>query len=216
MEIDKTNMILDINNLSFKYPSMQSNIIENLAVNLYEGESLAVLGKSGAGKSTLMHLIYGHINAYNGTIRVLNHNMKNKKNIHLIYRNIGIITQFDTLLYSLSIMENITMPLQIQGTHQKDIHHQAQQLINQVGLEPKIHHKINQLSGGEAKRVMIARALIHNPKLILCDEATADLDKENSNAVLDIILSMKSKNTSFVWITHDESRINDFDKCIRL
>lgn len=212
----QSSPILNIQDVSFQYTPTSSPIIQNLSLQLYAGQSIAIIGRSGAGKSTLMHLIYGHLVACAGVIEIFRSNIKNTQQ-HLIRRRIGMITQFDTLLYNFSIIENVAMPLIIQGTHSSDADISAMNALNDVGLSDYINHDVSQLSGGQKKRVMIARAIAHAPELILADEATGDLDHNTADSILDLILtSSRLCKIGLLWITHDVRRLCDFDSIVEI
>lgn len=204
--------IIDLNNITFQY-QQSSPVINQLSLKISYNESVAIVGQSGSGKSTLMHLIYGHFTNYQGIIRIFGHNIK-QVDIVNIRRNIGMITQFDTLLYDFNVLENVCMPLNIQSITNQEY---AIECLKNVGLGDLLDRTIASLSGGQKKRVMIARALVHKSKIILADEATGDLDQENADKILDIVLNLaKQKQMSVLWITHDQKSLCRFDRVIRL
>jgi lipoprotein-releasing system ATP-binding protein len=208
--------ILNIQDVSFQYTSKSSFIIQNLSLQLYAGQSIAIIGRSGAGKSTLMHLIYGHLMSFTGVIEIFGSNIKHIQQ-HLIRRRIGMITQFDTLLYNFSIIENVAMPLIIQGMHSSDANISAINALHDVGLHDYITHDVSQLSGGQKKRVMVARAIAHKPELILADEATGDLDHNTADSILDLILaSSRLRDIGLLWITHDMRKLCVFDYTVEI
>ena len=131
--------------------------------------------------------------------------------------NIGIIFQFFNLINDLSILENISLPLLLRGVTKKTAEQNARVLIDNIGLLDRIDYKTNLLSGGECQRVAIARALITEPKIILADEPTGNLDAKNTLNVMKLLISnCRMNNTSLLMVTHDESLISEFDKVLML
>ena len=131
--------------------------------------------------------------------------------------NIGIIFQFFNLINDLTVLENISLPLLLRGVSKKKSDQRAMVLIENIGLVDRVNYKTNLLSGGESQRVAIARALITEPKIILADEPTGNLDTSNTVNVMKLLLdNCKINNTSLLMVTHDESLLSRFDKVLSL
>ena len=132
-------------------------------------------------------------------------------------QNIGIIFQFFNLINDLTVLENISLPLLLRGVSKKKSDKKAKMLIENIGLIDRVNYKTNLLSGGESQRVAIARALITEPKIILADEPTGNLDTSNTVNVMKLLLdNCKINNTSLLMVTHDESLLSRFDKVLSL
>jgi|ETN07SMinimDraft_1059922.scaffolds.fasta_scaffold00053_33 ABC-type lipoprotein export system ATPase subunit len=217
-------MILSCENLNKIYQNNNTSIVEhvlkNINLNIEKGVLAALRGPSGSGKSTLLNLIAGLDYPSSGKVTFNNIIVNNLNNSELaIYRNknIGIIFQFFNLLNDLTVYENIALPLIIRGENRKQISTKVLPLIEKIGLMNRKDFKTNILSGGESQRVAIARSLITEPKLILADEPTGNLDKSNTDMILDLLIdSCKSTNSALLMVTHDIDLLKKFDKVYTL
>jgi lipoprotein-releasing system ATP-binding protein len=192
------------------YPSGDQylEVLVNLSLELEEGAMAAVTGVSGSGKSTLLHLIGGMDHPDRGSIRVLGMNLEQLDREGLCrFRNqtIGFVFQFHHLLPEFTALENIMMPLLLRGTPRADASVPARQLLTDVGLEDRGHHRPGELSGGEQQRVALARAMVGRPRLLLADEPTGNLDPQTGEAMgrLFRVLHEKHGLTS-ILVTHNE------------
>ena len=171
------------------------------------GETLAILGSSGTGKSTLIHLIAGLERPTSGEIRVkkfLVSEMSDGDRAEFRKENVGVIYQFHHLLPEFNVLENVMMPLRIKRVPHTTAKKKAYQILEKVGLEHKIKDQPATLSGGERQRVAIARAMISLPSLILADEPTGNLDRNNAYNVFRLLLSLvKDQGSSLIVATHD-------------
>ena len=195
-------------------------VLKDVSLNIDAGQITALKGPSGSGKSTLLNLISGLEEPSYGEI-YLNKTCLNKLSINELSsfrnNNIGIIFQFFNLINDLSILENISLPLLLRGVTKKTAEQNARVLIDNIGLLDRIDYKTNLLSGGECQRVAIARALITEPKIILADEPTGNLDAKNTLNVMKLLISnCRMNNTSLLMVTHDESLISEFYKVLML
>ncbi|MBF0265556.1 MAG: lipoprotein-releasing ABC transporter ATP-binding protein LolD [Gammaproteobacteria bacterium] len=183
-------------------------IFESLNLSLEQGESIAITGASGSGKSTLLYLLGGLEQPKTGTLHVDGVDLsKLSANKLAKFRNhtLGFVYQFHHLLPEFSALENVAMPLMIRGENISDITERAKDLLVQVGLEHRIHHLPSMMSGGERQRTAIARALINEPKCILADEPTGNLDNKTARQVYELLLSLNEEyKTSLVVVTHDQ------------
>ena len=190
-------------------------VIDNVDLTIQQGELIALRGPSGSGKTTLLNAISGLDRVTSGDIIFENNNLTTMSNDELSSfrsKNIGIIFQFFNLLNDLTVMENISMPLLLRGIDKKVIHHKALKLVKELGLEERINYKTNILSGGESQKVAIARSLIAQPKIILADEPTGNLDTENTEKIIELLInSCKASNSSLLIVSHDENIIKHFD-----
>ena len=182
------------------------DIFEDLNFSLTKGERVAIMGKSGSGKSTFLSLVSGIIKADSGEI-VLNDTAystmdESGLNDFRAY-NIGFVFQNFHLVSYLNALENVMLPAKVCGI--KDAQQKATELLQSVGLGHRLDHLPSQMSGGERQRVAIARALIHNPKIILADEPSGNLDEDTGNSVMDTLFELITKNnTTLVLVTHSK------------
>ena len=186
--------------------SQEIEIFENLSFHLNEGERVAIMGKSGSGKSTLLSLISGIIKADEGDIILNSVSYKDLKEAEINdFRatNIGFIFQNFHLVSYLNALENVMLPAKVCNI--ANAKEKAAELLKSVGLSHRLDHLPSQLSGGEKQRVAIARALIHNPKIILADEPSGNLDEETGIAVMDKLFELiKQNNTTLILVTHSK------------
>ncbi len=182
------------------------DIFEDLNFSLSKGQRVAIMGKSGSGKSTFLSLVSGIIKADKGNISLNSTSYDSLEESQLNdFRasNIGFIFQNFHLVSYLNALENVMLPAKVCNiSNPKE---KAIELLNSVGLEHRLNHLPSQLSGGERQRVAIARALIHNPKIILADEPSGNLDEETGNAVMDKLFELVTKNnTTLILVTHSK------------
>ena len=192
-------------------------VLNGIDLDIQEGEIVSIIGKSGAGKSTLLHIL-GTLDrpdsgdVYFDSKKVFSYNQL--RLAELRNKEIGFIFQFHYLLPEFTVLENVLIPSMISG--KRDIE-KARSLLNEVGIMHRANHKPSEISGGEAQRAAIARALINSPKLILADEPTGNLDTENANAIIDLIFSLRKKfNYTFVIVTHNEEFSKNCDRIIKM
>ena len=185
----------------------QVEVLKGVDLALTQGEMLAIVGSSGSGKSTLLHILGTLDTASAGSAKIKNQDVaKLSRSQQAAFRNknLGFIYQFHHLLMEFSAVENVAMPLLIKGLSAKEANKKALNMLDKVGLAHRSSHKPSALSGGERQRVAIARALVTEPVLVLADEPTGNLDKQNAIKIYDLINELnKSLNTSFVVVTHD-------------
>ena len=211
--------ILRVENLSKVYGKGKNKVVavDDVNFSVEKGEFVAIVGRSG-GKSTLLHLIGGVDEASNGNIFIDNTKVSNlSKDKMAVFRrrNIGIIYQFYNLIPILSVKENITLPLLLDN---KTIDEKLlDDTIKYVGLERRVNHLPNELSGGEQQRVSIARAIITKPLLILADEPTGNLDTKRSKEIMDLLKKYnKEYNQTIILITHDLNVAKEADRIITI
>ncbi|MGH1362886.1 MAG: ABC transporter ATP-binding protein [Calditrichia bacterium] len=183
-------------------------VLRDINLELKRGEIVAIMGPSGVGKSTLLNLLGTLDRPTSGQILIEGNDIlsySEKELAHFRNEHVGFTFQFHYLLPEFSALENVMMPCIIGGNDWKSYEGKAMELLMEVGLKDRMHHKPNQLSGGEQQRVTIARALMNRPRLILADEPTGDLDRRNSEALFEIIMNLNTKyEQNFVIVTHDE------------
>jgi len=206
--------IIQANGLYKKYSDGEQELVVLKDVNLhiYKGELLSITGPSGSGKSTLLHILGILDSPTKGVLKYDEtdiSNMSEDEKSTLRNRKIGFIFQFFHLFSELTVIENISLPLMIKNKRNRLLnkeHKTVQQLVKEIGLEKRSLHRPNQLSGGEQQRVAIARALVNQPEIILADEPTGNLDKENRKSIYRLLWDLnKDKGITIVIATHDEA-----------
>ena len=194
--------------------------VNNVNIEVLPGEIAIIVGPSGSGKSTLLSLIGGLDRPISGDILINNESIVNLNEDQLALmrrRSIGYVFQFFNLIPHLSALENVELPMSIAGKSRAEVRERASFLLDEVGLTPRMHHRPNQLSGGEQQRVAIARSLVNHPAVVLADEPTGNLDSKTRDLVIDLFRRFnKTEKQSFVIITHDESLTKYAHRIIRL
>tara|TARA_B100001250_G_scaffold410292_1_gene436436 strand:+ start:953 stop:1633 length:681 start_codon:yes stop_codon:yes gene_type:complete len=212
------NSIIQIKNLSKNYNS-KTRVLKNLSFNFKAGKTYALTGPSGSGKSTLLNLISLIDKPSSGSIKIDNTNINfssNNTNDKIRSNKIGIVYQDKNLLSDFTILENVYLArLAINGNKNKALH-EAKYLLEKVGLVKRINHFPSQISGGEAQRVAISRALINSPKIILADEPTGSLDTKNAKLIFKLLLQHKINNRTIIFATHNRYFANMADCKIEL
>lgn len=212
--------MLKIKNLKKSYLQgvQKIDIFEDLNFNVEEANTVAIMGRSGSGKSTFLSLVSGIIKADNGEILLNNtsYNTLDESDLNdFRATNIGFIFQNFHLVSYLNTLENVMLPAKVCGI--KNAKEKAIELLKNVGLEHRLDHLPSQLSGGEKQRVAIARALIHNPKIILADEPSGNLDEETGIAVMDKLFELIEKNnTTLILVTHSKDVAKRCEKLYEL
>jgi len=203
------DLVISCEQISKAYQDGQNQVevLKGVDLALTQGEMLAIVGSSGSGKSTLLHILGTLDTASSGSAKIKNQDVaKLSRSQQAAFRNqnLGFIYQFHHLLMEFSAVENVAMPLLIKGLSAKEANVKALDMLDKVCLAHRSSHKPSALSGGERQRVAIARALVTEPALVLADEPTGNLDKQNAIKIYDLINQLnKSLNTSFVVVTHD-------------
>lgn len=213
--------VIDCNSLVKNYPGVhETQVLKGIDLVIEQGEQAAILGQSGSGKSTLLHILGALDYASSGSVKVLGQDLSKLKDNELAQfrnENMGFIYQFHHLLMEFSALENVMMPLLIAGIDSDTAKEKATQMLMLVGVEHRLYHRPSELSGGERQRVAIARALVNEPKLVLADEPTGNLDKTNAQAVFDLFLKINQElNTTLVVVTHDQALAQRFQRVIQL
>lgn len=183
-------------------------VLKGISLNVKKGQILVITGPSGVGKSTLLHILGTLDKPTAGRVFIDQQDTSNLKEIEMSRfrnRNIGFVFQFHYLLPEFSALENVLIPAMILGNDWKKNVSHARELLSDVGLSGRLNHRPSQLSGGELQRVAMARALINNPKLVLADEPTGNLDSKNSEALFELILRLSEKyQQTLVIVTHNQ------------
>ncbi len=188
--------------------------LKGINLDIKKGESIAIVGRSGSGKSTLMHILTGMDSPSTGDVTSEEVSIFSSSTDVWRGQNVGIVFQQFFLQSNNSVLENVLLPLKIQGVGRRERQDAALAALEQVGLSDKAKSKANDLSGGQKQRVAIARALVTNPQLLVADEPTGNLDTENGEAIAKLLFELNRKNgATLVMITHDEELA---ERCLRV
>ena len=200
--------MIELRNVTRRYQQGEIGVLALDRINLVfqKNEFVAIRGESGSGKSTLLHLLGALDKPDSGEISIDGvqlHKASEREMTRYRARDLGIIFQFFNLLPTLTVLENVTLPLQLHKVRRREAEIRARAMLRLVALEHRAGHFAHQLSGGEMQRTAIARALVHHPKLVLADEPTGNLDSANAERVLEILSRIWSEQlTTLIVVTH--------------
>lgn len=212
--------ILKIENLKKMYGKGENlvNAVDDVSFSIERGEFIAVVGPSGSGKSTLLHLIGGVDRPNDGKIYIEGTDISNYNSKELALfrrRKVGIVYQFYNLIPNLTVKHNIELPLTLDGRRVNE--KLFDDIVNKLGISKKLNNFPSELSGGQNQRVAIARSLIYEPSLLLLDEPTGNLDRKNSNEIIEILKYFNhTSNQTIILVTHDESVALESDRIITI
>ena len=212
----------NIKNRKFKKDVWQRgkyvNAVDDVSFSIERGEFIAVVGPSGSGKSTLLHLIGGVDRPNDGKIYIEGTDISNYNSKELAIfrrRKVGIVYQFYNLIPNLTVKHNIELPLTLDGRRVNE--KLFGDIVNKLGISKKLNNFPSELSGGQNQRVAIARSLIYEPSLLLLDEPTGNLDRKNSNEIIEILKYFNhTSNQTIILVTHDESVALESDRIITI
>jgi len=204
----KKDSVLKLENVSkiYKMDGVSVKALDNISLDIKEGEFVSIIGPSGSGKSTLMHIIGCLDTPTSGKVLLEEHEiskMTERELAKIRNKKIGFVFQQFNLLPRTSALENVCLPLIYNGTGEEEITKKAKEALEKVGLGERMDHHPNQLSGGQQQRVAIARALVTNPTIILADEPTGNLDSKSGAEVMDIFRKLHQQGRTIVLVTHD-------------
>jgi putative ABC transport system ATP-binding protein len=214
--------IIHAHNLSKQYKMGEVTVdaLKGVDFAVQKGEFVVIMGPSGSGKSTLLHLLGGLDMASDGEISLAGRRLAKLSDDEVTImrrRQVGFIFQFYNLLPTLSVAENIALPLLLDGKRSMDYEDTVNSLLRLVGLEERVDHKPDQLSGGEQQRVAIARALITEPSIALADEPTGNIDRKSGREVLNLLRrACTEKGQTIVMVTHDPYAASFADRIVFL
>lgn len=216
------SVILQCQQLSMRYQQgdLDVSVLKGIDLSIYAGERAAIMGASGSGKSTLLHLLGGLEKPTQGDVILDGNNLNaisSSKLSKLRNRSLGFIYQFHHLLGEFTILENVAMPVLIAGESVKVARKRALDLLGRVGLSHRVEHKPGELSGGERQRAAVARALINNPKCVLADEPTGNLDSKTAEQIYQLMLELNQElQVSFLVVTHDLALAKRMDRVLHM
>lgn len=211
--------LITVKNLikTFKDGLKETQVLKSIDFSAEKGEWISVMGRSGAGKSTFMYQMSLLDDPTSGEIYLFGkdtHNMKSQAKTKLRLRELGYVFQDYALLPDLTAVENVAVPLMMQGFYKADAYKEARQALLGVGLGDKFDNLPGQLSGGEQQRTSIARALAHKPQILFADEPTANLDNESSMTIMRLFQEVHSRGQTIIMVTHEETFSNFSERIV--
>lgn len=191
----------------------EHTVLSDVNFQLNEGEFIYLIGKVGSGKTSLLKSFYKELNVHTGTAEVLGHNMLSikTKQVPALRRQLGIVFQDFQLLTDRTVYENLEFVLQAtQWKKQSEIQERIQEVLKMVGMETKGYKLPHELSGGEQQRIVLARAILNSPKIILADEPTGNLDEETGRQIIGLLRAISAKGAAVVMTTHNLNLVREF------
>ena len=192
--------------------------IYDMNLNIKKGEFVFIIGETGCGKSTLIKMLYREEKPTSGKINVGGIDVAKLRNgkVYKIRRKMGVVFQDFKLLPRLTVYENVAFAAEVLGLSKKEIHQKVLKALELVGLKSKAKSYPNQLSGGEQQRVAIARAIVNEPKLLICDEPTGNLDDNTSMEIMNVLEEINKLDTTIIMVTHDTDIVEKMKKRVIL
>lgn len=212
--------ILKIENLTKTYGAGETKVtaLDNLNLTIEKGQFVSIIGASGSGKSTLLHMLGGVDRPTKGKIYIEGTDISSMNETELALfrrRKVGLIYQFYNLIPTLNVEKNILLPMLLDGVEPQ--RKEFDKIVKMLGLSSRLNHYPNQLSGGQQQRTAIGRSLIYKPSIILADEPTGNLDKENTKSIIEMLkLSNKEYKQTIIMITHDEKTALSADRIVTI
>jgi cell division transport system ATP-binding protein len=205
--------MIKLKHVSKIYPTNVQSLTD-VCLDIDQGEFVSIVGQSGAGKTTLARLLIAEEKPTKGTIEIGGWDITRirRREIPVLRRQIGIVFQDFKLLQKKTVRENVAFALEVAGESRRRVREIVPQVLKIVGLEEKLHRYPRQLSGGEPQRVVIARSLVHRPKVLLADEPTGNLDTLNTRDIIDLLLKINEFGTTVVLVTHNREVVNALRK----
>jgi len=206
--------MVEMKNVSMVYESSGTEALDNVSFSIKEGEFVFLVGPSGSGKTTLMKLITGEIRAKSGKIIVNDFDMRKIKRRKLpkVRRTLGVIFQDYRLIENMNVYDNVAFAMRVVGARRREIRERVPYVLDLVGLAGREKRMPNELSGGEQQRVAIARALVNNPRMIVADEPTGNLDPVRSLELMLLFEKINDMGTTILVVTHEKELVNAFAK----
>jgi len=206
--------MIEFINVTKTYEKNEHAALRDINLRIEKGEFVFLVGRSGAGKSTFIKLLLREIETTSGIVKIRDHDIAKltKKEIPYLRRKVGVVFQDFRLLENKNVYENVAYAMEIIGRPESKIRKKVPLALEMVGLSERMYHYADELSGGEQQRVVIARAIINNPSILICDEPTGNLDPLTSKDIMRILGEINRHGTTVVVVTHDLDIVNVMDK----
>jgi len=201
--------MISLRGVSLVYPN-GVRALDNITLEIAKGDFVFLVGHSGTGKSSLLRLLYREAQPTRGEITVdgIRVDRLKRNRVPALRRHLGVVFQDFKLLSDKTVWENVAFAMQVTGAHTKDIMRQVPRVLDLVGLSHKSRMYPTELSGGEQQRTAIARALVNNPKILLCDEPSGNLDPSNTTEIMELLLRINLKGTTIMVATHNQAVVD--------
>jgi lipoprotein-releasing system ATP-binding protein len=206
-------------NKTFTAPGGALNVLKDITFEVYRGEMVALMGPSGVGKSTLLHILGTLERPTSGDVFYEGRDVFNLKDDALAQfrsRSVGFVFQFHHLLPEFNTLENTMMPALISAMNRGEAEIKAKRILDDVGLGGRLQHRPGELSGGEQQRVAVARALMLDPKVVLADEPTGNLDTQTGEGLFSLLTALNKKGITFIIVTHNENLASQCGRILRM
>ena len=206
--------MIEFRNVSKTYDSNGTHALSNVNIKIEDGEFVFVVGSSGAGKSTFLKLIMHEEKPTEGEIIFNEYSSSTlkKKQVPFYRREMGIVFQDFRLIPKMSVYDNVAFAMRVIGAKEKEIRKRVPYILQLVGLSQKARSMPNELSGGEQQRVSLARALVNNPKVIIADEPTGNVDPEMSHEIVGLLTKINNAGTTVIMVTHEHDLVRSFPR----
>ena len=218
-----SNVVLDAQDITKHFTDGKSTVevIKGISLQVNSGEFVSIVGSSGSGKSTLLHVLGGLERPSSGLVNLNGQrfdNLGEAERGFLRNEHLGFVYQFHHLLPEFTALENISMPLMLRKNAEfKKVKEHAEYLLKRVGLSHRMTHKPGELSGGERQRVALARALVTQPKLMMADEPTGNLDRKTADSIFELLTDLRNEfNMAMLIVTHDEQLAKEADRTLHM
>jgi lipoprotein-releasing system ATP-binding protein len=216
-----TEPLISIKNISktFNVSGGDVRVLNDISFDVSKGDMTAIMGPSGAGKSTLLHILGAIDRPTSGSLLYEGQDILSFRDDALSgfrNRNVGFVFQFHHLLPEFNALENAMLPGLISGIDRAGTRRKAEEILKDLGLSKRMHHKPGQLSGGEQQRVAVARALMLEPSVVLADEPTGNLDTKTGEELFELLLELNAKGITFIIVTHNDLLASRCERIIRM
>ena len=214
--------MLELTNIykSYKHNGNTIDVLKGIDIKINQGDTLAIIGASGAGKSTLLNIMGALERPTSGSVKIQGKNIRDFDESGLCSlrnREVGFVFQFHHLLPEFNALENTLMPALISRLGMKESKERAEKILTKVGLASRLNHRTGELSGGEQQRVAIARALMMQPRILLADEPTGNLDRNTGSDIVDLLLRIREEEgVSMVIVTHNQQLADKMTKVMEI
>jgi len=214
--------LIEMRSIIKSFPNGETDtlVLNDVSFTIREHEYLSIMGPSGSGKSTLLHILGCLDTPTSGNYLLRGKNIEDMKDqalSHVRRDELGFVFQSYNLITSMTVLENVMLPLYYKGTHVADPHEIAKYWLTKVNMSHRLKHKANQLSGGERQRVAIARALVNNPRILLADEPTGNLDSKTENHIIELFHTLHEElKLTIIMITHSQKIGKITKRCISI
>jgi len=206
--------MVDLKDVRMVYPGSRTEVLRDVDLHIDDGEFVFLVGPSGSGKTTIIKLLTGEIQATGGSLEVNGFDLRRmkRKNLPKLRRTLGVIFQDFRLIEDMTVFENVAFAMRVVGAGNREIRKRVPYVLNLVGLEGCEDRLPRELSGGEQQRVAIARALVNQPRMIIADEPTGNLDPAKSLEIMMLLQKINELGTTVLVVTHEKELVNALDK----